>query len=63
MEKQQIATIGSFCLNEACVDYQQIDLGKVVKCGKTDKGVQRYRIISIFQGSIGPGWSVKEQVW
>jgi len=23
MEKQQIATIGSFCLNEACVDYQK----------------------------------------
>src|SRR5437660_12662650 len=43
MEKQQIATIGSFCLNEACVDYQQIDLGKVVKNGKTEKGVQRYR--------------------
>jgi len=43
MEKQQITTIGSFCLNEACVDYQQIDLGNVVKCGKTDKGVQRYR--------------------
>jgi transposase-like protein len=43
MEKQQIATIGSFCLNEACVDYQKNDLGNVVKCGKTDKGVQRYR--------------------
>src|SRR5256884_1504784 len=43
MEKQQIATIGSSCLNEACVDYQQIDLGNVVKCGKTDKDVQRYR--------------------
>lgn len=24
MEKQQIATIVSFCLNEACVDYQKI---------------------------------------
>jgi transposase-like protein len=43
MEKQQTVTIGSFCLNEACVDYQQNDLGNVVKCGKTDKGVQRYR--------------------
>ena len=43
MEKQQIVTIGSFCLNEACVDYQKTDLGNVVKCGKTDKGVQRYR--------------------
>jgi transposase-like protein len=43
MEKQQIATIGTFCLNEACGDYQKTDLGNVVKCGKTDKGVQRYR--------------------
>src|SRR5256884_4684199 len=43
MENQQITTIGSFCLNEACVDYQKIDLGNVVKCGKTGKGMQRYR--------------------
>ena len=42
MEKQQLAIIGSFCLNEACRDYSQVNLGNVVKCGKTDKGVQRY---------------------
>jgi len=37
MEKQQIATIGSFCLNEACVDYQKNRSRVVVKCGKTDQ--------------------------
>src|SRR5205807_9496879 len=43
MEEQQMATIGSFCLNEECEDYKQIDRKNVVKCGKTDTGVQRYR--------------------
>ena len=43
MEKQQLAPIGSFCLNEACRDYKRVDLKNIVKCGKTDKGVQRYR--------------------
>src|SRR5207302_7084196 len=43
MEKQQLAPIGSFCLNEACEDYKQVGLSNIVKCGKTDKGVQRYR--------------------
>ena len=43
MEEQQMATIGSFCLNEECEDYKKIDRKNVVKCGKTDTGVQRYR--------------------
>ena len=42
MEEVQIATIGSFCLNPACEDYQQINHGNMVKNGKTDKEVQRY---------------------
>jgi len=42
MEEVQIATIGSFCLNKACEDYQKINHGNMVKNGKTDKGVQRY---------------------
>jgi len=42
MEENQIATIGSFCLNEQCKDYNKINSGNVVKSGKTDKGVQRY---------------------
>jgi transposase-like protein len=43
MEKQQVASIGSFCLNESCGDYKKVGLSNVVKCGKTDTGVQRYR--------------------
>jgi transposase-like protein len=43
MEEQQIAAIGSFCLNEECEDYKKIDQKNVVKCGKTETGVQRYR--------------------
>ena len=42
MEESQIATIGTFCLNEACEDYNKINQGNVIKSGKTDKGVQRY---------------------
>ena len=42
MEEKQIATIGSFCLNEKCKDYNKINSGNVVKSGKTDKGIQRY---------------------
>src|SRR5258705_7867881 len=43
MEKQQLASIGSFCLNEACGDYKRVGLKNIVKCGKTETGVQRYR--------------------
>jgi len=42
MEENQITTIGTFCLNEACEDYNKVDHGNVIKSGKTDKGVQRY---------------------
>lgn len=42
MEENQIVTIGSFCLNEECKDYNKINSGNVIKSGKTDKGVQRY---------------------
>ena len=43
MENMQIADIGSFCQNEACEDYQKVNHGNMIKNGKTDKGVQRYR--------------------
>ena len=43
MEKQQLVSTGSCCLNEACSDYKQVGLSNIVKCGKTEKGVQRYR--------------------
>jgi transposase-like protein len=42
MEEKQIATIGSFCLNERCEDYQKVNHGNMIKHGKTDSGVQRY---------------------
>ena len=42
MEEMQVAAIGSFCWNEACEDYQQVNHGNMMKNGKTDKGVQRY---------------------
>jgi transposase-like protein len=42
MEEMQITTIGSFCWNEACEDYQKVNYGNMVKNGKTDTGVQRY---------------------
>jgi len=43
MSEMQIANIGSFCLNEACEDYQKVNYGNVTKYGKTDNGKQRYR--------------------
>ncbi len=43
MEEKQIAAIGSFCLNEACEEYQQVNHGNMMKYGQTEKGVQRYR--------------------
>ena len=42
MEENQITTIGTFCLNEVCKDYNKVNQGNVIKSGKTDKGVQRY---------------------
>ena len=42
MEEMQIATIGSFCMNEACEDYKKVDHGNMIRSGKTEKGVQRY---------------------
>jgi transposase-like protein len=42
MEEMQVAEIGSFCLNEACEDYQKVHHGNMIKYGKTDKGVRRY---------------------
>jgi len=42
VEEMQIVTIGSFCFNEACEDYQRVNQGNMLKNGKTDTGVQRY---------------------
>ena len=43
MEEEKIAQVGSFCWNETCTDYGQVGKGNVIKNGKTEKGVQRYR--------------------
>src|SRR5438270_5642614 len=43
MEEKKVAQAGSFCWNEACADYGQVGKGNIIKNGKTDKGVQRYR--------------------
>jgi transposase-like protein len=43
MEEEKIASTGSFCWNEACAAYGQVGKGNIIKNGKTDKGVQRYR--------------------
>lgn len=43
MEEKKVAHAGSFCWNEACADSGQVGKGNIIKNGKTDKGVQRYR--------------------
>ena len=43
MEEKQVAQAGSFCWNEECADYGQGGKGNLIKNGKTDQGVQRYR--------------------
>ena len=49
MEEKQVAPAGSFCWNEACPDYGQGGKGIIIKNGKTDTGVQRYRCQSCKQ--------------
>src|SRR6266487_5322459 len=43
MDEEKVAQAGSFCWNETCADYGQVGKGNLIKNGKTDKGVQRYR--------------------
>ena len=43
MEEKKVAQAGSFCWNEECADSGQVGKGNLIKNGKTDKGVQRYR--------------------
>ena len=43
MEEKQLTTIGTFYLNEACEEYKKVNHGNMIKYGKTDSGVQRYR--------------------
>ena len=43
---EQLAQVGEFCPNEACPDYQKLQVSQskpnIIKAGKTRKGVQRY---------------------
>jgi hypothetical protein len=43
MEEEKRAHAGSFCWNEACADSGQVGKGPLLKNGKTDKRVPRYR--------------------
>src|SRR5437868_156541 len=43
MEEKQLTTTGLFCWNKACKEYKKISHGNMMKYGKTDKWVQRYR--------------------
>jgi len=43
MEEKQLPEICTFCMNEACEDYQKIKPDNVIKYCKTEKGIQRYR--------------------
>jgi transposase-like protein len=43
MSEMQLAEMGTFCMNEACEDYQKIKPDNLIKYGQTEKGVQRYR--------------------
>ena len=38
-----LAEVGDFCPNEACLDAGKTDAGNIVKYGTTPKGLQRYR--------------------
>ncbi len=43
MEEKQLATIGAFCLNEACEEYQKVNQGNMLNYGKPETGVPRER--------------------
>jgi len=43
MKAIRIVSPGSFCWNESCADYGQLDLGNLVKYGRTAKGTQRLK--------------------
>jgi transposase-like protein len=43
MEHARLVSPGSFCWNQACPDCGQVDLGNIIKFGRTKKGTQRYQ--------------------
>jgi len=43
MSETYIGEIGSYCMNDACEDYQKVRPDHVTKYGQTERGIQRYR--------------------
>lgn len=43
MTTEQLVTPGSFCWNLACPDYAKLGKHNIIKFGRTQRGVQRYR--------------------
>lgn len=43
MDHNRLVVPSSFCWNKACPNYGKLNLGNVVKFGRTDKGTQRYQ--------------------
>lgn len=39
----QLVQVGSYCPNRACVRYQQLNAGNIIRYGKTHQGQQRYQ--------------------
>jgi transposase-like protein len=36
-------SVGSFCPNEACADYRKVDIGNIIRYGKSGEGRQRFQ--------------------
>ena len=42
-EHEGLASAGTFCPNEECHHYAEVDEGNIIKFGKSKQGVQRYQ--------------------
>ena len=43
MKADRLAIAGSFCWNESCSGYGKVNLGNIVRYGRTEKGTQRLK--------------------
>jgi transposase-like protein len=46
MQNRQKRENGRYCMNESCEEYQKKNPDSVIRYGKTEKGVQRYRCMT-----------------
>jgi transposase-like protein len=56
MRADRLALAGSFCWNKSCISYGKVDLGNIVRYGRTAKGTQRLKCKicgSVFVGNKG----------